>query len=274
MRVFTDAQAMTAWAVAQRSAGRSIGLVPTMGYLHRGHGSLMDIARQRCSDTIVSIYVNPLQFGPNEDLDRYPRDRDGDLELCRQHGVGAVFLPRTLYEDGFATQVTVAGLSEGLCGAARPTHFAGVTTVVARLFGITRPHLAVFGEKDYQQLAVIRCMTRDLAMGIEIVGGALIRDDDGLAMSSRNRYLSADDRKRALSLHRSLLAMQRSPATEIATLLQVGLGVLDADRLDYLEVVDADTLEPLSQLDRPARALVAAQVGSTRLIDNLALGPR
>ncbi len=274
MQVFTRPHEMTAWSEARRRQGATLGLVPTMGFLHQGHASLMDLAARHSQVVVVSIYVNPLQFGPGEDLDRYPRDPEGDLALCAEHGVSAIFMPDGLYSPGFSTSVSVGGLTSGLCGASRPGHFDGVTTVVARLFGIVRPHHAVFGEKDYQQLAVVRRMSLDLALGVEIIPGPLVRDPDGLALSSRNRYLSATERGRALSLSRALRQMQASTLTEVAALRRLALQTLDVDRLDYLEVVDARSLQPLHTVDRPARALAAALVGGTRLIDNLALDPR
>ncbi|MFH1469416.1 MAG: pantoate--beta-alanine ligase [Pseudomonadota bacterium] len=273
MEILSDATAMTRWSRARRAEGLALGFVPTMGFLHAGHTSLMDIAGNRADRLVVSIYVNPLQFGPGEDLARYPRDLEGDLARCRAHGVSAVFLPESLYEPGFCTTVAVAGPSRGLCGATRPGHFDGVATVVARLFGLVQPRVAVFGEKDWQQLAVVRRMVRDLAMEVEIVGGPLIRDADGLALSSRNRYLAPADRARALSLSRALFAMQASGIVEAKALCALGRGLLDVDALDYLEVVCAESLTPLEVLDRPARALVAARVGGTRLIDNAPLEP-
>ncbi len=273
MQVFTTPESMTAWSLEQRSEGRRIGFVPTMGYLHRGHASLVDLAGNHADRVVVSIYVNPLQFGPDEDLDRYPRDAEGDLATCQRHGAAAVFMPSSLYPPGFATNVQVRGLTRGLCGAARPGHFDGVTTVVARLFGMVRPHVAVFGEKDYQQLAVVRRMTEDLALGVEIVPGPLVRDHDGLALSSRNRYLSPSERARGLSLIRALRAMRDAPTRDVAQLREVGMGILEVDRLDYLEVVCAASLEPLERVDRPARALVAGFVGATRLIDGMDLEP-
>jgi pantoate--beta-alanine ligase len=273
LQVFTTPEAMTAWSQAQRAAGQRIGFVPTMGYLHQGHASLVDLAGNHSDRVVVSIYVNPLQFGPDEDLDRYPRDTDGDLATCRRHGASAVFMPASLYPSDFTTTVSVAGLTRGLCGGSRPDHFDGVTTVVTRLFGMVRPHIAVFGEKDYQQLAVVRRMSEDLALGVEIVPGPLVRDHDGLALSSRNRYLSPSERAQGLSLSRALRAMQAVSTDSISELRSIGLGILDVDRLDYLEVVCARSLEPLERLDRPARALVAGSVGATRLIDNMDLEP-
>ncbi|HCH66207.1 MAG: pantoate--beta-alanine ligase, partial [Deltaproteobacteria bacterium] len=178
MKTIIDPSEMQAAALEWRARGLRVGFVPTMGFLHRGHTSLMDRARALCDVLVVSIFVNPLQFGPNEDLDRYPRDPEGDAAKCAAHGTDLLFMPTALYPPGHTTRVAVGTLGEGLCGADRPTHFEGVTTVVARLFGIVQPHVSVFGEKDYQQLAIIRRMTRDLAIPVEVVGGALVRDHD------------------------------------------------------------------------------------------------
>ena len=273
MELLTTPDAMTAWADSRPGV---IGFVPTMGFLHAGHASLMEQLRPMCDRLVVSVYVNPLQFGPNEDLDRYPRDPDGDIELCGCMGVDALFMPETLYPDGFATHVAVHGLTDTLCGARRPGHFEGVATVVARLFGLTRAKLACFGEKDFQQLMVLRRMARDLAMPVRIVPGALVRAPDGLALSSRNKYLSDADRRRATSLSRALFAVRDAATageTDVIALQRLGLATLDADAIEYFEVVDAEDLQPLVKLDgRPARALVAAKLGATRLIDNVALG--
>ena len=274
MQVITAPEDMTAWSLAERARGRRIGLVPTMGFLHAAHTSLVDLARNHCDRVVVSIYVNPLQFGPDEDLDRYPRDTEGDLATCERHGATTVFIPTQLYPPGFATTVSVEGLTTGLCGAHRPGHFDGVTTVVARLFGIVLPHIAVFGEKDYQQLAVVTRMSADLALGVEVVPAPLVRDSDGLALSSRNRYLSPEERRRGLSLSRALRAMRDSNIRDVPALKAIGEAELEVDKLDYLEVVSAENLEPLQQVDRPARALVAGFVGATRLIDGLNLEPR
>ncbi len=274
MRLIRTVEAMEAWTA--QAQGR-LGLVPTMGALHAGHASLMALLRPRVDRLIVSVFVNPLQFGPGEDLERYPRDLAHDAALCEEQGVDLLFAPDSLYPEGFCTSVRVEGLTDVLCGASRPGHFDGVCTVVARLFGLTRCHVACFGEKDYQQLAVIRRMVRDLALPVEIVGAPLVRDADGLALSSRNRYLSADERRRAASLYRALCRIREgveAGRTEVADLRHEALRLLDVDRLDYLEVVDAADLRPLGRIDRPARALVAAHVGATRLIDNVALLPR
>ncbi|RME24041.1 MAG: pantoate--beta-alanine ligase [Deltaproteobacteria bacterium] len=276
MQVVTDPLALQADCLARRRRGERIGFVPTMGYLHRGHTSLMELARPRCDHLVVSIYVNPLQFGAGEDLDRYPRDPEGDRAACERAGVDCLFMPTDLYPPGHSTRVRVEGLTAGLCGASRPTHFEGVTTVVARLFGLVQPDVAVFGEKDYQQLAVIRRMVRDLAMPIEILGGPLIRDDDGVALSSRNAYLDEDQRRRARSISRALAWLADAVAggeVDVATLLARARARLDVDRIDYLEIVDPDELQPLARISGPARALAAAWLGRTRLIDNVALVP-
>ena len=275
MLVVDDPEAMRAWAREHRKPRARIGFVPTMGFLHAGHRSLMERLRPEVDRLVVSIYVNPLQFGPEEDLDRYPRDPEGDATLCRDAGVDVLFVPESLYPTGFATSVSVHGLTDGLCGASRPGHFEGVATVCARLFGLTGCTHAAFGEKDYQQLAVIRRMVDDLALDPVIVGCPLVRDEHGLALSSRNKYLSDAERSRARSLSQALFAIRGDAATDpdVASLLGKGAAIVDADRLEYLEIVDAESLEPLDRLSaqRPARALIAAHYGATRLIDNVAV---
>lgn len=262
-------------ALMRRARGERIGFVPTMGFLHRGHTSLMDEARARCDWLVVSIFVNPLQFGEGEDLDSYPRDPEGDAAKCAAHGVDALFVPDALYPPGHTTRVQVSGVTTGLCGSDRPGHFEGVTTVVARLFGLVQPTVAVFGEKDFQQLATIRRMVRDLAIPVEIVGGELVRDDDGLALSSRNAYLTREQRVRARTLSQALRAMAdaaQQGERSTAELLRVGHARLDVDRLDYLEIRAEEDLRELKTLgEAPARAFVAASVGIPRLIDNLRL---
>ena len=281
MRIVTDPALLRAEARERRARGERIGLVPTMGYLHAGHTSLIALARPRCDWLVTSIYVNPLQFGPNEDLSRYPRDPDGDAQKCAAAGTDLLFMPTDLYAPNHATRVRVDGLSAGQCGIARPTHFEGVATVVARLFGLVQPHLAIFGEKDYQQLRVIQQMVDDLALDVVVEGGPLVRDGDGVALSSRNAYLSTADRGRARTLHQALYAMRAAVDAgerDADALLALGRARLDVDRLDYLDVVDGDTLAPLPTLPlpspsgRPPRALLAAVVGRTRLLDNVALG--
>lgn len=275
MDLLDSPDAMTNWARGRERHG-VIGLVPTMGFLHEGHASLMRRLRPLCDHLVVSIYVNPLQFGPGEDLDRYPRDPEGDMAICRREDVDAVFMPADLYPDGFATQVAVHGLTDRLCGAGRPGHFEGVTTVCARLFGLTRCRISTFGEKDFQQLMTLRRMVEDLALPVRIVPAPLVRDRDGVALSSRNKYLSDAERRRAATLHRALFALADAVdegETDVATLVRDAQAAVDSDRLEYLEVVDARSLAPLERVDEaPARALVAAHYGTTRLIDNVAVG--
>ncbi len=273
MERFRQNQQLSAWVAQHAKRGR-IGLVPTMGFLHQGHTALMAQLRPQVDSLIVSIFVNPLQFGEGEDLDRYPKSLERDQELCMAQGVDAVFAPETFYPAGFQTSVAVHELTQDLCGARRPGHFEGVTTVVARLFALSRCDEAIFGEKDYQQLVVIRRMAHDLGFPVEIHGAPIVRESDGLACSSRNAYLSEPDRKRAVSLSRALQHLASSAQQgqrSVHALRAQATSMLDVDELEYLEVVDVDTLQPLEQVTRPARALVAAQLGSTRLIDNCAV---
>lgn len=258
-------------------AGNTVGLVPTMGALHAGHLSLIHAARARCSTVAVTIFVNPTQFGPGEDLDQYPRPLEADLAACESAGVDIVFTPsvETMYPSGSLTTVHVGGITEILCGPVRPGHFDGVATAVAKLFEILPANAAFFGEKDYQQLIVIRRMVRDLNMPIEIVACPTVREPDGLALSSRNRYMSAGERKQAASLSRALFAAiqrvadgEREVIRIVDEVRQDVLGTGPA-KIDYIEVVDASTLELMRVIDRPARICLAVRIGSCRLIDNV-----
>ena len=280
-RVLRTVAETAAWAEAHRREGRRLALVPTMGFLHEGHVSLMREGRRRADVVAASIFVNPTQFGPHEDLSRYPRDLEGDLAKCASAGVEVVFapVPAEVYPPGFQTSVEVAQVSQGLCGARRPGHFKGVATVVTKLLCLFKPHVALFGEKDYQQLQVIRALERDLNLGVEIVGMPTVREPDGLALSSRNAYLSAQERQRALSLSRGLAAAQalcRAGTRDAPPLVAAVRRELEAAGLreDYVELVDASSLTPLPAVTpgQPARLLVAAFAGTTRLIDNQPIG--
>ncbi len=259
-----------------REAGESIALVPTMGALHAGHLALVAAARKEADRVVVSIFVNPLQFGPNEDLDRYPRREEEDAGLLRQSGCDLLWMPAPdqLYPQGFATKISVSGVSERWDGAARPGHFDGVATVVAKLFTAIRPDLAFFGEKDFQQLAVIRRMEADLGLGVSVRSVATVRDSDGLALSSRNAYLTAEERGRALALPNSLeQAREAILGGEPVALALAGtrhsLSAAGFSRIDYVALVDPVTLEPVDDPGKESRLIAAAVIGSTRLIDNI-----
>jgi pantoate--beta-alanine ligase len=278
-QVITDPAAMSAWSAAARARGERIAFVPTMGALHAGHVSLLTEARKRGQRVVLSIFVNPTQFGPKEDLAKYPRDLAGDLAKAASAGTDVAFVPEPsgMYPSGFQTYVDVRDVSQGLCGERRPGHFVGVATVVCKLFNIVRPHMAIFGEKDFQQLAVIRQMVTDLNMDIEVVGHPTVREPDGLAMSSRNAYLSSADRQRATAISAGLSAArdQVEKGERRASVLlakATSLIVQGVDRIDYIELRDAQTLRPVDNVDGPAVMLVAAFVGNTRLIDNLRMG--
>jgi len=276
-QVIRTSAEMTAWSRAARARGERIAFVPTMGALHSGHVALLEEGRRRGDKLVLSIFVNPTQFGPNEDLARYPRDLPGDLAKAAGAGTDVAFVPEPIdiYPPGFQTTIEVRELARGLDGLFRPGHFGGVATVVAKLFNIVQPDVAIFGQKDFQQLAIVRRLVADLAMGIEIVGLPTVREPDGLAMSSRNAYLSPAERTRALSLSRALFAARdRAAAGERdgRALVDGARVALDVDRIDYLELCDAATLTTLVQIDRPAVLLVAVFVGRTRLIDNIQIG--
>ncbi len=259
-----------------KKQGLSVGLVPTMGYLHEGHKSLIDRAVAENDKVVVSVFVNPMQFGPTEDLESYPRDMERDAALCENAGAALVFHPEPseMYEDDFSSFVDMNTLTGGLCGKTRPIHFRGVCTVVAKLFNIVTPDRAYFGQKDAQQLAVIRHMVSDLSFGIEIVGCPIIREEDGLAKSSRNTYLSAEERKAALILSQSLkdgkalVEAGEKDAAKIKKVITDKINTEPLAKIDYVEVVDWKTLEPVSTIDAPILTAIAVYIGKTRLIDN------
>jgi pantoate--beta-alanine ligase len=262
---------------APRRAGKTIGLVPTMGALHRGHTSLMDLARAGTDFVVVSVFVNPTQFGPNEDFTRYPRSPERDLELCARAGVDLVLVPppEVIFPPGYCTFVDVTGLTEGLCGATRPGHFRGVATVVLKLFNIVRPDRAYFGQKDAQQVRVIQQLVRDLNLPVEIVVGPIVREADGLALSSRNQYLDAAQRRQATVLYQALqeakglIESGERDARVVRQRMVKRITSAPGAVLDYAEVVDADTLRPLDTVRGTILVAVAVKFGTTRLIDNV-----
>lgn len=259
--------------------GLTVGLVPTMGALHAGHISLVETALSDCDRVVTTIFVNPRQFSPGEDLDAYPRTMERDTQLLREAGCHAVFSPTVdeIYPQGFSTSITVSGISEGLCGATRPNFFGGIATVVAKLLILGEPDRAYFGEKDYQQLLVIKRLVKDLGLPVEVVGCPLVREPDGLAMSSRNAYLSDNERQTALTLYHTLKEVTAGleAGAEPGRLIAMGLERLAEAgfRMDYLELRDAETLQPVNRLERPARLLAGGYLGQTRLIDNMPVTP-
>ncbi len=276
MLVLDTPRAMRAWSEPLRRSGRTVGLVPTMGALHDGHLALIELARERADDVVVSIFVNPLQFERGDDFDRYPRPIDDDVAACAAAGVAAVYAPTAavMYPEGFQTHVEPGALADVMEGAMRAGHFRGVTTVVAKLLGAVHPHLAVFGEKDFQQLAVIRRMVDDLDMGIEIVAAPIVREPDGLALSSRNRRLGPADRAAAVCIPRSLEAAAAAVMAgerDVAAIESAARAVVAAEpraSVEYITVFDPETLLPLDVLDRPARIATAVWFADIRLIDN------
>ncbi len=280
MRVIHDPDEMRRTSFAWRRAGETVGFVPTMGYLHEGHLSLVRQAVQRCDHGVISIFVNPAQFGPQEDLERYPRDLDGDLAKAARAGAELAYVPEasTVYPPGYQTRITVPELAAPLCGASRPVHFGGVATVVTKLFNVVQPDLAVFGEKDYQQLQVVRRLVRDLELPVEILGGVTVREPDGLAMSSRNAYLEPGQRAQAVCLVAALRrAWERFDGgeRETAALSAAARAVISAQpaaQVDYVEIRDAESLEPVDRITERAVLALAVLFGKTRLIDNTVLG--
>ena len=278
MKVFTEPKKLQKWCKARTLAGAKIALVPTMGYLHEGHLSLIEKAKRKGADEIVvSVFVNPVQFCPGEDYEKYPRDEQADLAKCRKAGATAIFFPtpENMYLPRHSVYVNEEDLSKGLCGARRPGHFRGVCTVVAKLFNLVHPDFAVFGQKDYQQAQIIRRMVRDLNFDLEVVVAPIVREPSGLARSSRNTYLSAKEREMALAISKNLSLLKSSQSSASGTSRKVGLTTVAVNiekaglKLDYLSCVDAETLEPRKKPAKGCCVLVAAYCGKTRLIDNI-----
>jgi len=279
MQIIETVSAMGDWSEHKWRAGERIALVPTMGFLHEGHLCLVRDAKQRADRVVVSIFVNPTQFGPGEDFAAYPRDFERDCRLLEKEQIDIVFHPalEAMYPDGAETYIEVEKLSLPLCGALRPGHFRGVATAVAKLFNMIGPHVAIFGEKDYQQLQVIRKMVRDLSMAVEIIGHPIVREADGLAMSSRNAYLTAAERRAAVCLSRSLCKAERllrrgeSSAQSLLSLVSAELAKEPLANLEYVKLCDPETLIDLESVDRTALLALAVRFGKARLIDNRVL---
>jgi pantoate--beta-alanine ligase len=280
MQIIETVKSMQVFSESLRNQGKIVTFVPTMGYFHEGHLNLMREAGKRGDCVVVSIYVNPTQFGPNEDFEQYPRDFDRDRAMAESVGVDVIYSPsnREMYPPNYSTYVTVEGVTDNLCGLSRPGHFRGVATVCAKLFNAVKPHIAVFGKKDFQQLVVIRRMVQDLNLDLEILGMATTRETDGLAMSSRNIYLTAEERKSALSLSRSLkMARERydSGERDAASIIGVVTGHILAHpftRIDYVQICDVTTMKDAARLDGECVIALAVRVGKTRLIDNYVFG--
>ncbi len=279
MRIIETVADMKAVIKSQKQAGKSVGLVPTMGYLHQGHISLVKHSTTENDFTVVSIFVNPTQFGPNEDFDKYPRDLEKDMKLAERAGVDIVFAPsvKEIYPEGYKTYISVEGITEIMCGKSRPGHFRGVTTVVAKLFNIVTPNKAYFGQKDAQQVAVIKQMVKDLHMNLEIITCPIIREADGLAMSSRNVYLNSEERKAALVLSQSLFDAQKLVESGERSKEKLYKSIHDhissesLANIEYIEIVDADTLENINKIEKRMLVALAVRFGNTRLIDNIIL---
>ncbi len=276
MKVVTTVKEVKKIIWKWKKKGKSIGLVPTMGYLHEGHGSLITAAGKKNDKVVVSIFVNPIQFGPNEDLASYPRDLARDTKFCESLGADLIFHPdpKEMYHENFSTYVDMSVLTEELCGLSRPGHFRGVCTVVSKLFHIVEPDRAYFGQKDAQQLAVIRHMTEDLNMNVKIVGCPIVREEDGLAKSSRNTYLSPEERKAALILSQTIFMgekMVKDGETDAGKLVEAMKAKIETEplaRIDYVKAVDGLTMQPIEKLKKPALVAMAVYIGKTRLIDN------
>lgn len=276
MEIVTSPIEMQTRSLEARRQGKRIAFVPTMGFLHKGHFSLLEEGRRRGDLLVLSLFVNPTQFGQGEDFESYPRDLRRDSELARQAGVDMIFAPeaRDMYPPGYATFVDVEGLTDTLCGRSRPGHFRGVTTVVCKLFAIVQPQVALFGQKDFQQLAVLRRMTEDLNLPVEIVGMPIIRENDGLAMSSRNSYLSVGEREQALALcdairlARDAVRLGERSTARLLELVRQRIEKEPDAKIDYLQICHGDTLKDLASIDRQAVLLLAVHIGRTRLIDN------
>jgi pantoate--beta-alanine ligase len=281
IEIIHSAKKMQARSDRNRREDKTIVFVPTMGYLHEGHLSLMRTGLKHGDDLVVSIFVNPTQFGPEEDLDAYPRNLERDIEFARNEGVAAVFIPdgKELYGDAYQTYVTLEKLPKHLCGISRPVHFKGVATVCTKLFNIVKPHVVVFGQKDFQQLLVIRRMVQDLNFDITIIGAPIVREPDGLAMSSRNTYLTPEQRTSALSLHASLQAARRrvesgeKNAAEIIAAASELIRSHPETAPDYIAVCNPKTLDDVITIEEPVLMALAVKVGTTRLIDNMILNP-
>jgi pantoate--beta-alanine ligase len=283
MRVVRSLKEMQSISETLRKTGKTIGFVPTMGYLHDGHMSLVERARKENDIVVMSIFVNPVQFAPGEDFDRYPRDIERDKKIAQEGGVDYLFVPEVseMYPEGYSTYVEVEGITEVLCGAKRPGHFRGVATVVTKLFNIVKPHRAYFGKKDFQQLKVIERLVKDLNFDVEVIGCPIVREKDGLAMSSRNVYLSPKERESATSLYRALkLAKEliekgeRNPETIKSKMEEFILSHPHVKAIDYIEIVDSETLKPVDEIKEGTLIALAVFVGNARLIDNWVVGER
>ncbi|HEY3307679.1 MAG TPA: pantoate--beta-alanine ligase [Desulfuromonadaceae bacterium] len=280
MKIITSIDEMQKTALSLKSQGKCISFVPTMGYLHEGHASLLREGRKQGDILVLSIFVNPIQFGQNEDLDRYPRNLEGDCRIACDCGVDFVFTPDAagMYKNGFQTKVLISQLTLPLCGASRPGHFDGVATVVNKLFNIVQPDVALFGNKDYQQLAVIKRMAADLNLPVKVVGMPIVREEDGLAMSSRNAYLSPAERLSGLCLSQAILKVRelyKSGTCDAAILRKAALNLIEAEPnavLDYLDFRDGNTLEAVDKATDSTLMATAVKIGTTRLIDNTILG--